>query len=97
MNDRVEKLILDNERQKSWLIFYSHDVQDTPSRFGCTPALLEFEVPCALQTATRILTVAEVMASLAYLPDNAPVARATFPRDRREGLLLERSRETNQE
>jgi peptidoglycan/xylan/chitin deacetylase (PgdA/CDA1 family) len=93
----VRKLILDNERKKSWLIFYSHDVQDTPSRFGCTPALLEFAVSCALQTSTRILTVAEVVANLAYLPDNTPVARVTFPRDRREDSLLEGSRGTNQE
>jgi peptidoglycan/xylan/chitin deacetylase (PgdA/CDA1 family) len=92
----VRKLILDNERKKSWLIFYSHDVQEAPSRFGCTPALLEFAVSCALQTSTRVLTVAEVVANLAYLPDNAPVARATFP-PRREGSLLERSRGTNQE
>lgn len=93
----VRELILDNERKKSWLIFYSHDVQDTPSRFGCTPALLEFAVSCALQTSARILTVAEVVANLAHLPDSASVARAPFPRDRREGLLLERSRGTDQE
>lgn len=86
----AQKLILDNERKKGWLIFYSHDVQETPSRFGCTPALLEFAVSCALQTSTRVLTVAEVVANLAYLPDNAPVARATFPRDRRECLLLDK-------
>jgi peptidoglycan/xylan/chitin deacetylase (PgdA/CDA1 family) len=93
----VRKLILDNERKKSWLIFYSHDVQDTPSRFGCAPALLEFAVSCALQTSTLILTVAEVVASLTHLPDNSPIARAIFPQDRGEGLLLERSRGTNQE
>jgi peptidoglycan/xylan/chitin deacetylase (PgdA/CDA1 family) len=63
-NDRVEALILENERQKSWLIFYSHDVQDTPSRFGCTPALLEFAVSFASQRTARILTVADVVAEL---------------------------------
>jgi len=63
-NARVEELILENEREKSWLIFYSHDVQDTPSRFGCTPALLEFAVSFASQRRARILTVADVVAEL---------------------------------
>jgi peptidoglycan/xylan/chitin deacetylase (PgdA/CDA1 family) len=63
-NNWVEELIVENERQKSWLIFYSHDVRDTPSRFGCTPALLEFAVSCALGRNARILTVAEVVAEL---------------------------------
>ena len=75
----VRKLILDNERKKSWLIFYSHDVQDTPSRFGCAPALLEFAVSCALQIRTCILTVAEVVAILAYLTDNAPFCESYIP------------------
>ncbi len=63
-NNRVEELILENERQKSWLIFYSHDVRDTPSRFGCTPELLESTVSFASQRRARILTVAEVVAEL---------------------------------
>ena len=76
----MRKLILDNERKKSWLIFYSHDVQDTPSRFGCTPALLEFAVSCALQTATRILTVAEVVANVAAIYPKTLLLRALhFP------------------
>jgi hypothetical protein len=93
----VRSLILDNERQKSWLIFYSHDVQDTPSRFGCTPELLEFAVSCALQTSARILTVAEVVASLAHSPDNARVARVAFSRDLQKESLLKGDRVTNQE
>jgi peptidoglycan/xylan/chitin deacetylase (PgdA/CDA1 family) len=64
-SDRIKELILENERQKGWLIFYSHDVRDTPSRFGCTPALLEFAVSFASRRRARILTVADVVAELA--------------------------------
>ena len=67
---RVKELILENERQKSWLIFYSHDVQDNPSRFGCTPALLEFAVSFASQRSGRMLTVADVVAELGGAPPN---------------------------
>jgi peptidoglycan/xylan/chitin deacetylase (PgdA/CDA1 family) len=91
----VRKLILENERKKSWLIFYSHDVQNTPSQYGCTPALLEFAVSCALQTSAHVLTVAEAVASLAYIPEQASDARTTFARERREDLSLEGSRGAN--
>ena len=65
---QVQELILDNERRKSWLIFYSHDVQHTPSRFGCTPGLLEFAVWFASRQSARILTVSEVVTELASRP-----------------------------
>ena len=61
---QVRELILENDRRKSWLIFYSHDVCPTPSRFGCTPELLEFAVSFASQQGARILTIAEVVAEL---------------------------------
>ena len=81
----VRKLILDNEQKKSWLIFYSHDVQDSPSRFGCTPALLEFAVSSVFETSARILTVAEAVAQLASLTDTARVAKFTSsPRPTKE-------------
>jgi len=65
---QVQELILENERRRSWLIFYSHDVHHTPSRFGCTPTLLEFAVSFASDRGARILTVAEVVAKLVACP-----------------------------
>ena len=61
---QVEELILENERRKSWLIFYSHDVRETPSPFGCTPALLEFAVSFAAQRGGRVRTVTDVVHEL---------------------------------
>jgi peptidoglycan/xylan/chitin deacetylase (PgdA/CDA1 family) len=63
-SSQVRELILENERRRNWLIFYSHDVNDTPSPFGCTPALLEFAVSFALSRSARVVTVAEVVAEL---------------------------------
>jgi peptidoglycan/xylan/chitin deacetylase (PgdA/CDA1 family) len=60
----VQDLILENQRCGSWLIFYTHDVQSTPSRFGCTPELLEFAVSVASGSGARILTIAEVVNEL---------------------------------
>jgi peptidoglycan/xylan/chitin deacetylase (PgdA/CDA1 family) len=61
---RVEKLILDNTKRKSWLIFYTHDVRPTPSAYGCTPELLQMAVSCAVLAGCRILTVREVLADV---------------------------------
>jgi peptidoglycan/xylan/chitin deacetylase (PgdA/CDA1 family) len=58
---QVEKLIAENVKRKSWLIFYTHDVQPNPSAFGCTPALLELALTFAARTGCRILTVQEAL------------------------------------
>jgi peptidoglycan/xylan/chitin deacetylase (PgdA/CDA1 family) len=62
--DAARQLILENENRRSWLIFYSHDVADKPSRFGCTPALLESVVSFAAERGTRVMTVADVVTEL---------------------------------
>jgi peptidoglycan/xylan/chitin deacetylase (PgdA/CDA1 family) len=62
--DQVRQLILENERQRGWLIFYSHDVSVTPSRFGCTPDLLDFAVSFSAQRCGTIATVAKVVSEL---------------------------------
>lgn len=67
-SSQVRELILENERRQSWLIFYTHDVRDTPSQFGCTPALLEFAVSFALSRSARVATVAEVVTMLIDRP-----------------------------
>jgi peptidoglycan/xylan/chitin deacetylase (PgdA/CDA1 family) len=62
--DDAKRLILENEMQRSWLIFYSHDIDRNPSRFGCTPALLEEVVSFAANRGARIMTVSDVLTEL---------------------------------
>jgi peptidoglycan/xylan/chitin deacetylase (PgdA/CDA1 family) len=59
--EEVERLILWNERERGWLIFYTHDVRQNPSRFGCTPRLFEATVSFAVRACSRIMTIAEVL------------------------------------
>lgn len=59
--DLAKQLIAENERQKGWLIFYSHDVHLSPSRYGCTPKLLESVVACVSRSRSRIMTVEDVL------------------------------------
>lgn len=39
--DRVQRWIHDAYAAKGWLVFFSHDVSERPSPFGCTPDMLE--------------------------------------------------------
>ena len=58
---RVEDLIRQNVEQKGWLIFYTHDVQLRPSKFGCTPSLLESVVSSAVRSGYKISTIREAL------------------------------------
>jgi peptidoglycan/xylan/chitin deacetylase (PgdA/CDA1 family) len=62
--DAAKKLIMENEKRGHWLIFYSHDVAANPSRFGCTPQLLEAVCSFAAERGARLMTVAQVMKEL---------------------------------
>lgn len=59
--DRIRRLISENERRRAWLIFYTHDVSPSPSRYGCTPSFLEATVRLALAGGAKIVPVSEVV------------------------------------
>jgi peptidoglycan/xylan/chitin deacetylase (PgdA/CDA1 family) len=63
-SETAKQLILENERRRSWLVFYTHDVDSNPSPFGCTPELLEEVVSFAANHNTRMATVAEVVTEI---------------------------------
>lgn len=41
----------------AWLIFYTHDVADNPSNFGCTPSLFEHALELVTSAGAEILPV----------------------------------------
>jgi peptidoglycan/xylan/chitin deacetylase (PgdA/CDA1 family) len=44
-----------------WLIFYTHDVADTPSPWGCTPGLLRHALDAAKRRNMPMVSVAEAL------------------------------------
>jgi peptidoglycan/xylan/chitin deacetylase (PgdA/CDA1 family) len=44
-----------------WLIFYTHDVADTPSPWGCTPGLLRHALHAAKRRNMPMVSVAEAL------------------------------------
>lgn len=59
--EAVKRLIDQNAQARGWLILATHDVRETPSRFGCTPAFFEQVVQWSLESGARILPVVEAL------------------------------------
>jgi len=61
--DRLCQLIDDAQAESGWVIFYTHDVAEAPSPFGCTPAQFESILAYAAENAP-VLPVRDVLAEL---------------------------------
>ena len=53
----IEQLFRITIQRRGWLIFYTHDIRDAPSSWGCRPAQFETVVRLAARMGVRILTV----------------------------------------
>lgn len=56
---KFAKLIAEVVQNCGWLILYSHDVAESPSRYGVSPDLLEWAVSAATASGCVLATVAE--------------------------------------
>ena len=57
----ISRAIERNTQANGWLIFATHDVSESPTRFGCTPALFESVVQQSLSSGATILPVVEAL------------------------------------
>jgi peptidoglycan/xylan/chitin deacetylase (PgdA/CDA1 family) len=57
----IERAIEETVATAGWLIFYGHDVVETPSPFGCTPRLLRHALETASRRKLPIVSVAEAL------------------------------------
>jgi peptidoglycan/xylan/chitin deacetylase (PgdA/CDA1 family) len=64
----VADVIERTERERGWLVFFTHSVVDAPGRCGCTPALFDFTVRSAARSGCRVLTVAHALGQVAFRP-----------------------------
>lgn len=55
--DSVETLITRAAREHGWLIINTHDVEDTPSRYGISPTRLEQVVAAAVEAGCKLMTM----------------------------------------
>jgi peptidoglycan/xylan/chitin deacetylase (PgdA/CDA1 family) len=74
--DKLCQLIDDAQATNGWVIFYTHDVAEAPSSFGCTPAQFQSIVAYAAENAP-VLPVRDVLAGLGLAKGRpAPARRA---------------------
>ena len=66
--EAMKSLIDQNSRARGWLIFATHDVRESPSRFGCTPHFFEQVVRWSLESGARVLPVVEALEVLRGVP-----------------------------
>lgn len=60
----VSAYINDIAQNPGWLIFFTHDIDDNPSRYGCTRTLFEKLVAFAVEKSCCIMPVKDVMSLL---------------------------------
>ena len=58
---RTRQLIDRNAEEKGWLIFYTHDVCESPSRYGCTPEDFREVVSYAVSSGARVMPVRDAV------------------------------------
>jgi len=76
--DKLCQLIDDAQAASGWTIFYTHDVADEPSPFGCTPTQFQSIVAYAVANAA-VLPVRDVLAGLNRAGRPAAEIRAAWP------------------
>ncbi|MEH6475009.1 MAG: polysaccharide deacetylase family protein [Sneathiella sp.] len=62
----IRTLIGQTVSSKGWTIFYTHDVDNTPSKWGTTPELLDFAVKYALESGCQILTIRNAIGTVGF-------------------------------
>jgi len=66
--EAIREAIDANTKDCGWLIFSTHDVSDTPTRYGCTPSLFADTLKWSLASGAKIVTMAGALATIA--PEN---------------------------
>ena len=59
--DGIERAFDEAQINNGWLIFYTHDVADEPSPYGCSPALLTYALEAASRRKIPVLNMAEAL------------------------------------
>jgi peptidoglycan/xylan/chitin deacetylase (PgdA/CDA1 family) len=57
----IERAFDEAQTDNGWLIFYTHDVADEPSPYGCSPSLLNEALEAASRRKIPVLNMAEAL------------------------------------
>jgi peptidoglycan/xylan/chitin deacetylase (PgdA/CDA1 family) len=57
----IERAFDQAQNTNGWLIFYTHDIADRPSPYGCSPALMNHALEAASRRKIPVLNMAEAL------------------------------------
>jgi peptidoglycan/xylan/chitin deacetylase (PgdA/CDA1 family) len=66
--DSIKRAVDDNSRAGGWLILATHDICESPTRFGCTPGFFKQVVAYVAQSGAVVLPVSEAFARIHPAP-----------------------------
>jgi peptidoglycan/xylan/chitin deacetylase (PgdA/CDA1 family) len=64
----IEKAVAEAVRRNGWIIFFTHDISQTPSPYGATPEMLDHALACVRSAGIGILPVKHALARVAFQP-----------------------------
>lgn len=71
---QVERIVRETCERNGWLIFYTHDVMESPSDIGCSPQLLRATAQAAMAAGMQCLPVREALMAIGYARGRNPAA-----------------------
>ena len=64
--DKLERVLRETRERNGWLIFYTHDVAETPSWIGCSPRLLRETVEAVQAENMPYLPIRDALSAIGY-------------------------------
>jgi peptidoglycan/xylan/chitin deacetylase (PgdA/CDA1 family) len=65
-SEKLERVLRETRERNGWLIFYTHDVAETPSWIGCSPRLLRETVAMAQAETMRCMPIRDALTAIGY-------------------------------
>jgi peptidoglycan/xylan/chitin deacetylase (PgdA/CDA1 family) len=62
----VERVVDEAVARRGWVVFFTHDISETPSPYGCTPAMLEHALARLASAGVDMLPVRQAMARAVF-------------------------------
>jgi len=59
--DAIDRALAQAQTNNGWLIFYTHDVADAPTPYGCSPALLTYALEAASRRKIPVRNMSEAL------------------------------------
>jgi len=63
-HDKLHRLLRENHDRNGWLIFYTHDVADSPSAIGCSPQMLRATIEAVQAAGMPCLSSPEALSAI---------------------------------